>query len=278
VFVLSLQRKAPRIIVLVGLLVLPVFGPSIASALDLDIPTSGVVYSTKENHSLSYRCDGIDSRSIRCHFVQTTVRARKGPADLSSELEKARRAYAAGELKYTPAECKGYRDFLAIVEGRAPPPDKVAWDKTSQKTRADIAALVRSFAELCSRPSEEAALSLARVSHDKDSRTCLVYSHSFEQVFRSIGALGKRTWVVNQPAPEGACGLVQLSRFHRDSVDPTKPESLFWNYTARKAVTNPTAKSDLGFACNLYDESEYVYVWKDDERQIGCDYISFTMQ
>jgi hypothetical protein len=66
---------------------------------------------------------------------------------------------------------------------------------------------------------------------------------------------------------------VNLSRLEVDKA--TGGTYRFWQYTARKAVTNPKGTA-FGIACKDLDEREYLYDWKGEERSVGCDYIEFS--
>jgi len=59
-------------------------------------------------------------------------------------------------------------------------------------------------------------------------------------------------------------------------LSPTRKSGVtFWNYFARKAVTNPNA--DLGLiSCKMLDEREYKYHWQKRDPDLNCEYVEFN--
>lgn len=236
-----------------------------------DAPDVGLLYNTKEVHSLSYRCKkGADS-TLHCEFTQVSVRTKASPEDLRKRLTEGRKEFAS--YKNSPQECKSWQQVLDIMEGRAKPP-KEPPREFSAKEREGYAELMRAFLKLCASPTEENFLSVIRLGHSRDMRTCKVVSNSYSQSFRPVfdGSSKRPAWVVAQDGAEGPCGLVNLSRFEAEKQEG----HTFWSYTARKAITNPQG-SFFGQSCRLFDESEYLYDWRNKEHFMDCDFIEFSV-
>jgi hypothetical protein len=238
-------------------------------------PTLGLLYNTQEGHSLTYRCEPVKSGQLTCEFVQTAVRFKATYADLPAALEKARKQFGS-EKPPSVQECSTYRDALAVFEGRkaAPKPEGLA--AMSQVEKADGQRVAKALTEYCDKPAEEAFLSVVRVGHDKDRRTCSVSSNSYKQSFRLLSEpAGRSVWVA-QSSPEGSCGLLQLSRFEPEETKIGNSTFTNWTYIARKAITNPSAEFFPGTKCSGLDERPYTYDWRSREHQMSCDYIQFS--
>jgi len=76
--------------------------------------------------------------------------------------------------------------------------------------------------------------------------------------------------------PYGVCGLVQLDRFERE--ESSTGGLFFWNYYAKKSITNKKGKTLLGVKCSVMDENEYEYNWRQpDPKYMGCEYIEHSI-
>ena len=241
-----------------------------------DVPDMGLLYNTKETHSLVFRCQQNSENVLICEFTQTAVRKKAKPEDLKSSLDKARAEFRNG-VKFSPEECKTYSQLLEVFEGRKKPPkgeDKI--NKMSTIEKKDIIESMKAMTKFCKDKTETNYLKLIHLSHEKDMRTCQVSSNTFKQTFRYIqdNVSGVGTWVT-KGEPAGPCGLVQLSRFEPEQTKGVP--FVFWKYTARKAVTNPQGFIAPGVSCKGLDESEYLYDWRSKEHQLSCDYIEFSV-
>lgn len=248
-----------------------------ALAADSSAPSIGLLYNTTENHSLTYDCKRT-GQVLMCDFIQTAVRKQGKPEDLPEILAKARQAFKAGEAKIPASECNVAREIVAVLQGKKSAP-AANWEQTITKTqRADGETAGRLMIAFCEKPTEENALNLARFEHERDCRTCSVSALTFKQSFRQVrdDMTGKAIWVTVQERPDGPCGIVQLSRFVSETPTPDIPSFVVWKYTARKAITNPDGTLQLGISCRDLDQGEYLYDWKDKDRQLGCDYIKFS--
>lgn len=240
-----------------------------------DAPDVGLLYNTKETHSLVFRCQQSTENVLVCEFTQTAVRKKAKPKDLKATLEQAQAEFRDG-VKFTSEECKAYSQLLEIFEGRKKPlkgEDK--FNKISNIEKKDLIDSTKAMTQFCKDKTEDNFLKLIRLNHDKNMRTCQVSSNTFKQTFRYIqdNVSGVSTWVT-KGEPEGPCGVVQLSRFEPEQSKGVP--FVFWKYIARKAVTNPQGFIAPGASCKGLDESEYLYDWRSKEHQLSCDYIEFS--
>lgn len=238
-------------------------------------PSLGLLYNTRENHSLTYFCEAVRAGQMNCEFVQTAVRFKATYSELPTALDKARKQFAS-EKPPSSQECASYREILAVLEGKkaAPKPEGVV--AMSQIEKSDGQRIAKALSDYCDKPTEEAFLSVVRVGHDKDRRTCSVSSNSYKQSFRLVSEPAGRSVWVTQSTPDGPCGLVQLSRFEPEETKIGNTSFTNWIYVARKAITNPSAELFPGAKCSGLDETPYTYDWRSKEHQMSCDYIQFS--
>lgn len=238
-----------------------------------DAPTSGLLYNTSESHSMVYRCRLDQSTSLECEFTQTAVRKKAKPAELGQKLKQAREEFR-GATEIPEEQCPEWKEVVDVLEGRKKPPRSARLNEMPTIQRKEVLAMTKAFSEFCTTKSVESFLKVVRLGHEKDVRTCLVSAHVFKQSFRFVqdDLSGKGSWVA-RGSPDGPCGIVELSRFEPESP---KGKLVFWNYIARKAVTNPEGSFAPGVSCKGLDESGYLYGWKSKEHALGCDYIEFS--
>ena len=63
------------------------------SAIAEEMPTSGIVYNTKETNSLVYFCEKNRGNTLDCDFTQTRVRKKAKAEDLKTRLDQARKGF-----------------------------------------------------------------------------------------------------------------------------------------------------------------------------------------
>jgi hypothetical protein len=244
-----------------------------SNATAQEAPTVGLLYNTKESHSLTYRCEK-NGQLLDCEFTQIAVRRKTSPGELEARLKRGREEFPdfKRELKN---QCKDVSLMLDVLEGRKKPPSEPKGQFTATQKQHAI-EMVKAMQTVCNSPTEKNLLAVVRIEHAKDMRTCTVSANSYRQAFRLIRdyVAETPTWVVAQDQPEGACGFVNLSRFEPDKVEGVRYP--FWRYTARKAVTNPNGEF-LGRSCKGFDEAEYLYDWRGEEHALGCEYIQFSV-
>jgi len=249
-----------------------------ASAMSDVVPSSGIVYNTKETSSLVYNCVNNRDNSLDCDFTQTSVRKKAKPQDLEARLNQGREAFSTSK-ELTPEICKEQKDYVEILYGRKKAHNKVLQGfvrNISDLEKKDTLKILNAATTACDSKNEENYLNVIRIGHDKDTRTCKVSSLTYKQSFRLVldTVSGARSWVAKGD-PSGACGIVQLSRFEPESLKDSK--YVFWKYIAQKAVTNRKGLLTPGMACKDLDEDEYVYDWRHKEHALGCDYINFSV-
>lgn len=240
-----------------------------------ETPSVGLLYNTKETHSLVYRCQQDRDATLDCEFIQTAIRKKAKPEELASKLEQARKEFRGG-IKWSADECKSYSQMVDVLEGRKKPPKEEGLKEMTDKQKKDALAFGKALSDFCRSGTEESYLKIASLAHDKDTRTCKVGSNPFKQTFKFVQDFvsGSDSWVT-QGTPEGPCGIVQLCRFESERTKDSK--LVFWKYIARKAITNPKGSLLLpGVSCKDLDEGEYLYDWRAKEHSLGCDYIEFS--
>lgn len=235
-----------------------------------EFPRSGSVHNTKEVRSLSFTCSKLDSATIECDFLQSSVRPQAESADLQDKLTDARGEYRSGMKPPSKEECNLYQTLLDTLEGRLKPPRPEGYAELSPVARTDALAMAKAGASYCQKATEDNYLKLIQLAHEKETRTCLVHSTSYRGRFQQMRDTG--AWV-SASEPEGACGLVYLERFEPEA---TSIGITFWNYVIQKHATNPKGTYLPGVRCNELDESEQQFVWRNNERALNCDYIKFS--
>lgn len=259
-----------------------------------EYPTVGLVYNLKEDSSITYNCKLSNANNrLYCDFIQTSVRKKAKVDELERKLADARVHYQQSLQRASePKDCAVFSVMYLVLTGkmnvndgvkRAPEwgGDPAEFRKGIEKARLEAKAdpslieTMRLVASACQTPSEEAFLALARADHARSVKTCLVSSGQFSQEFVWVSDYGKSgAWVVAMQ-PTGPCGVVNLSRFEMDRA--TTKNVLFWNYVARKAVTNPSGEIVPGLACSSLDQAEYPYTWKQSRSdRLQCEYVVFS--
>ena len=177
----------------------------------------------------------------------------------------------------------GFADFaLALREGRPLSPEALRWLGVTDPSefrgvlaampdeeKEDLAKTSEALSEFCRKPTRENAEAFLRLDHDRDMRTCTVWSNNWEQTFLTSD-LGV-TWV-STSGPAGDCGLVVISKFEK-----AKDEQSFWVYETRKIINNRET-TILNTPCSsVYDERVIRYDWRSNDKFLNCDYIRFSV-
>jgi hypothetical protein len=100
-----------------------------ALAVD-EYPTTGIVYNTMEDSSITYSCAKMQNDMLECEFFQTSVRKKIKPDDVKQKIEDAK---------------KQFPDALKELSARLGPlePAKGSADAKKSPAIADRAALSR---------------------------------------------------------------------------------------------------------------------------------------
>ena len=240
-------------------------------ALGQDYPSAGLVFSTAENSSITFECryQSGNRNVVNCDLVQTAVRYEVDAEGAKKEFEQAIGEYRSGKSLISADECKQYQEFRANPsqferKSNATPP-------FNGMEKVKYREVIEALAKYCDRQNEQSFVDLTNFMLARKQRTCRVSSNAFKQTFHRQN---NGVWTAD-PGPSGDCGVVRLDRF--EAVEGSSG-SKFWNYTSRKAVTNPNGKTVMGFQCNQLDEAEYQWKWDARrERSLDCQTISFSI-
>ena len=260
-------------------LLLAISAPLLGAAQTTEPPRFGMLYNTRESHSMKYECDALDDANITCKFTQIMV--RKALDELEAQKHTAtviaqyRDSSSKGTLQKGMAEiCKLGDEYQRFLNGGATTQEAAELDLANPINRRDLEGVRKSIAAICADPSEKNFIALDKQFQSKKLRTCKVATNDFSQNFQRVG--NTNTWTAKNSKPEGNCGFIQLSRFEEVSAGGVVK---FWVYRAKRATTNPNGKYE-GFlskpkSCSEFDESEYLYDWKERSLAMGCDYVEF---
>jgi hypothetical protein len=135
------------------------------------------------------------------------------------------------------------------------------------------------YDNLCRKKSVENMQKIRDFVLKDEASTCRVSSNSWKEVFQRVAPSFSESdltsvWVTKS-APSGECGMVQLNRFETVGVGESTSKFKMWNYTARKAVTNPAGVSGFG-QCKDRDEGTYLYSWISRDLFVDCRKIKFS--
>jgi hypothetical protein len=245
-----------------------------SAAVHKDQPLQGLAYNTKEMSALIYECGVAQADRMTCKFTQMAVRKKTTAEEIKKRLADFDKL-PEKERTPDPKLCAEMTKGLDILEGRRKPDEPMRLKDPRDIANAKKAA--RAILKTC----ETGDLAVMRKEladqYALEGRTCRVSAYNYEQTFKRVSdtTTGKFAWVVDEGGPTGECGIVNLSRFERASL---KESSLVvWNYIARKAITNPSAKTMMGMKCSDFDESTYTYLWRSDESPswAECDKVEF---
>jgi hypothetical protein len=240
-----------------------------AAAQSPEFPSTGMVYNTIDAALLIHRCNLTDKLSMDCEFTQTAVRRKLSADDAEKKLAKAKAEFISKPEPMGQKECAQFETISMVLQGKKTAHDMQGMSKMGGREKADALLIASQLVSFCRDPSVDNWMKFISTGIEKDKRTCLISSNAFSQQFRRSDA---NTWtVISQP--HGPCGIVQLSRFE---ADKTKQSGFtFWNYFARKAVTNPNADAVL-LSCKMLDEAEYKYQWQQRNPDLNCEYVEFS--
>jgi hypothetical protein len=229
------------------------------------------VYGTIENDSMTIVCEPPVEGRMRCKFTQVMVSKVGRPGEFEKSLPNVI-AQLLKDQKGARPLCDLMQSISTALRAGIPPKGKeerTAFEdlrKMPQRAKDDFHSLAKQASNFCTNPDRQTAEDFLRAAHDRDLRTCKIWTNTFEQTFTSSN-MGQ-TWIVND-GPEGLCDVVVIAKLEKD-----KDAEQFWTYRTRKIVM----KKDVGASglhCSLLDEREYFYDWKEDEKFLGCDYVKF---
>lgn len=238
-------------------------------------PTIGRVYNAKEASSFWYDCKLKNPTTLECEFNYSSVRKKAKPEDWEKDLAKAEQNYAAIRRDWEKADstkvCADLGKALEIFTGNSSLP-KDAEKRLSEMPegqKADARKLLNASKQLCRNFSKSALIEVGRLQHNKDIRTCVVYSSFDRQTFSRQDA---NEWISVQKHA-GICHSVIIERFER--AKNSAPN--FWVFFRRKTVTNPSEKIIEKTCRELSDETEHKFDWHGRDLFLNCDYIEFGL-
>jgi len=249
---------------------------------DDDRPRHGIVYGVSENRSLKFDCKESGPELITCNFILASVVKKTTEDEANAKILEEMEKYESvlEELKNEKDLCDMVNLMIDVFEGKKEPPDPVAWKK-SMLTRNQIEtdymkSRIVNWKNLCDNPTKNNYRKVISAEIIKDSKTCHISSQNYQQTLKHIQDYNNDTevWTVKSE-PHGACGLIQLDRFER--VEPSTGH-FFWNYFAKKSISNKNSKTLFGTECADLDENEYAYNWmKPEPIYLGCEYIEHSV-
>jgi hypothetical protein len=235
-------------------------------------PTTGLVHNTTDPQSLTYECN-LDGADLICTFTQSAISRQSTEKELPNVISTARNAFPEWQ-KTAVEECRNTQALDNLIAGR-PPADAdrkefdAAMARMTPGEKADMNRMFKALIDLCKDKSEARYIDMARINHEREARSCRVWTSTFKQRFRRVGT-GVGTWVVID-SPMGDCGVVNVSRWESEISSGIT----FWNYYSKKVVTNKSGKILPTLSCSSLDENEYRFDWRSIDRKLGCDYIKF---
>jgi hypothetical protein len=252
-----------------------------------DHPKSGIAYNVKESSALHYSCE-LDGSDLYCKMNQTSVRRKysdsereKKRADLNSVMLTEEREGKTQERCRTMEEMNRNIDELLKPQNKLTPLQARSY-QLGGTGREQFKSYYSEWSQYCKRQNTTTRANLINKFLDVDFNTCTISSNSWNEVFmRAPGPLGGNfneapIWIRKSQGPEGACGVIQANRWEADTKAYDYPKFKFWNYAAKKLISNPSGKGLFGFECKNLDEAEYVYDWKKQPIPFSCQYLEFS--
>lgn len=253
-----------------------------------DYPTRGLIYHTSENSSIQYSCS-LQGAELHCDMNQTFVRQQltenefpKRLKEMISQLDKedkdsARFREQCNELIKGMAQVE---TILKKPENKLTQQEREGIKKMSKHSLNKMREMVALFEAHCRKPSGKTREALASYMVSEETKTCRVGSNYWKEIFvrtKGIesGNFGSNSSWVTKDQPSGPCGIVLTNRWELDDSDKSTKVK-FWNYVARKVVTNPSGETMFGMKCNQLDEGSYRYVWQSQEVGLDCRTVRFS--
>jgi hypothetical protein len=232
-------------------------------------PRFSLVYDTKENSGLQIKCAETTSAELTCDFKQISIFKKAKENELQKAIEDARQQFrSAPKDQAFPQGCSEFENTLSYLRaGKANLSADVKGniDKLTGRDRQDMEQTTALLVAFCKNQTEENLVNIARLSHQRDAKTCKILTANFSQTFERVTA---DSWV-SKEGPDGLCGVVTISRLERVGAGSTS----FWVYTTNRVVTNKGSSTAPQF-CKSLDDGEHFFDWKGGgDRFVGCEYI-----
>jgi hypothetical protein len=273
--------------VMFRLLLAAILGLVAANAASAEnFPRSGSVYNESESNYLTYECRELNSLEMKCSFIQTSV-IKPSRADVyndfTKELSLCEAEFSQGDaLKESQKMCADLSVMLSLADGSLSREEALNLEISGKKLSSEnidkyfnypeeqrkmVAAELLAVKNLCATNSPaEACQGFLKAGKDLEARTCKVHSSKFEQRFSRLSS-EKTVWTV-QDSPSGECGVINVSRFEKDT-------DYLWRYISQKVVTNPSATAIGNMKCSELDQGIFTFGWKHNGYAKNCDFIKF---
>jgi hypothetical protein len=258
-------------------------------------PFVGTVHNTRDHGWLSYECEPGEGDRLTCEMTQVMIRKKLSPAEADSKYQESIRGWPdslAKEYDTKPDRimstkqmadlCAMARAYVATSRGTSNgdglPPETLAVIRTqTQVQKRDNEEQFGAVIDSCESKNLEGLKRSIRLGIEQEARTCLIFTNRFTQTFRPISNTkdGLPSWTYADPTPQGDCGVVQMPRFRPD-VARGSTSTIFWQYVAKRATSNPEGTLLGGMACKDLDESETLYDWRSKPIALQCDYIEHS--
>ncbi len=258
---------------------LAIFSPIVSFARS-DYPSVGLLHHTTENSSLQYKCE-IRGSELHCDMTQTFVR----PMIPKDKLEQKAKELldSLTKEKIEPKKCEELSNSLSQLNDvlkdptKIPEKNRAAFSQMPEEQIQSTITLLEKSLLACKSGALSDFIAVRNIILKDQASTCRVGSHSWKEVFQKgsskiINGEVLNVWITKD-SPSGACGVVLLNRF--EEVFSGTGRLKFWEYTARKAVTNPSGSS-FGMQCKDLDEGTYFYGWRSRDLYLGCNKINFS--
>ncbi|MER8704943.1 hypothetical protein NKH49_05085 [Mesorhizobium sp. M1088] len=260
------------------LLTLAIMPTTSAFAANEDFPVFPIIVQNFDrNETLSATCNAPSADGMRCQFKRISI-SKPDAAEAPQRIEKL-----VGDLLKTPVpkgnECDAIAQLLTAVQtGNAAASSDItdkqefqeSWRKQSPVERADQTRLVQSMFDFCKSRNPPNADAMARAVQEFEGNTCTITTDSFERNFKVNNSTKKWQSTVQANDP---CGTITYSELAKpDDAD----SGLFWNYTTKEIITNPTGTDYAKASCSTHDQTEHRYTWKTGKFYADCRYIQIT--
>ena len=245
-----------------------------SNAIAQDNPGNGMVYNSNDVSSITYFCNENLTGELECEFNQVSVRKKAQLSDLDADINK----FLNYQDEISAETCQEQQIINDVLKGKrqAPKEGEKFFKNLSNLEREHTRELTDLILKYCTTRDKGDLKKIFQYTYIKDTRTCKVSTNTFKQKFKFIKGSEEDsgTWVVID-SPSGVCGMINLSRFEPDnSIDTSHP---YWNYIARRAITNPNADFLSGTSCKAFEQNESLYSWRLKEYTTECDYIEFSV-
>ena len=223
---------------------------------------------------MAFTCER-NRASMSCTTLQTLISTKVKPAEVQQEIEKQLAAFNADPTSgFGPKDCAEFDDGLAKVSRLTPNPDGTVRGLDGKTVKASSLRLVRemlgSMQAVCRSNNSETRRRLVELTVRSDAKTCRVITLWNKATFNLD--LNTGNWIASQ-GPTGPCGVINVSTLENDaSVAVKPPNDLFWTYTTKRIVTNPSG-SYVGGSCSAMEQHTFRYNWRKTSTPMECDVI-----